>query len=672
MGFEAPLALLALAAAGLPIVAHLLRRQDLPIRKLPTVALLRRAEASSRQRMRLVDLLLLIARILLVATIAIAISGPYWNRTLPYGDGTAASVVIVLDDSMSMTGRGGDDSPFERARERASDIVDSLPPGSEIAIVRAGAAARVPLSLSDDLDAARALLSDLDAPAARGTDVIGALERAAHELAAARHGDRRVVVLSDAARHARMSERPALPGIDVAFEPFGEDADASNAAIVSARATPDPTTPGMVSVAVSIRASSDLEGEGADLTLERAGETIANAHVELGPEGARVTLHAPIDANDPAAQLVLDLDDALDVDDRRGVLLRPPAGARVLLVDGDPHPVRGADEARFIARAIELAPPDGGSLRRRTVDPDTFAAMDLADAEVVVLANVPTPSDATVDRLREHVEAGGGLLVAPGDHFDARAMVAALGDLLPARPLDAISAEVGGPRGAGAELVPAGERGLSQTRTRRRITFEALGPGVSAPLRFDDDSPAMVVGAVGDGRVAILATTLDDDWTDLPFAPGYLPLIVRTMRYLAPSGSTADAPFAPGETVTLRAPAGARQLRVTSPAGDARSFDSLDAPVRVEDTEAPGVYRVQIATRDRPLHEEPRLAFVVAPPADESDLTPGEPPEASGSSEARGGGTVVRRSIAPWLFLLAGLLALGEAGLRLRLPRAAA
>lgn len=671
MGFEAPLALLALAAAGLPIVAHLLRRHDLPVRKLPTVALLQRAEASSRQRMRLVDLLLLIARVLLVAAIAVAISGPYWNVTLPYGDGSAASVVIVLDDSMSMTGRGGDDSPFERARERAIDIVDSLPPGSEVAIVRAGAAARVPLSLGEDLDAAHALLSDLDAPAARGTDVVTALERAAHELAAARHGDRRVVVLTDAARHARLSERPAMPGIDVTFEPFGEDAESSNAAIVSARATPDPTTPGMVSVAVSIRASSDLEGEGADLTLERGGETIANAHVELGPEGARATLHAPIDDADPAAQLVLDLDDAIDVDDRRGVLLRPPAGARVLLVDGDPHPVGGHDEARFIARAIELAPPEGGPLRRRTVDPDTFAAMDLADAEVVVLANVPTPTRATVERLREHVEAGGGLLVAPGDHFEARAMVAALGDLLPARPLDPISAEVGGPRGAGAELVAPGERGLSQTRTRRRITFEALGPSASAPLRFDDDSPAMVVGSYGDGRVAIFATTLDDDWTDLPFAPGYLPLVVRTMRYLAPSGSTADTPFAPGETVTLRAPAGARQLRVTSPAGDAQRFDELDAPLDVERTEAPGVYRVQIATRDRPLHEEPRLAFVVAPPADESDLTPGEPPRAEGSDDEPGGGAVVRRSLAPWLFLLAGLLALGEAGLRLRIPRPA-
>src|SRR5690606_27020547 len=64
VGFEAPLALLAVLLAGAPVAVHLIKQRDLPTRTLPTVALLRAAQADSRQRMRLADVLLLLVRVL--------------------------------------------------------------------------------------------------------------------------------------------------------------------------------------------------------------------------------------------------------------------------------------------------------------------------------------------------------------------------------------------------------------------------------------------------------------------------------------------------------------------------------------------------------------------------------------------------------------------------------
>lgn len=250
-------------------------------------------------------------------------------------------------------------------------------------------------------------------------------------------------------------------------------------------------------------------------------------------------------------------------------------------------------------------------------------------------------------------------------------MVAALSELLPARPLDAVGAgePIAGPLGAGAELVPAGASGLEGTLTRRRITFEPLPQSASAPLRFADDSPALVLAAHGDGKVGILATTLDDDWTDLPYQPGFLPLMVRLLRHLAPSSGTASSAYAAGQTVSLQIPAGAAHLRVTTPSGNLHEATDLESPFELTDTETLGVYRAAIATRDRPMHEESRLAFLVAPPPEESDLTPGAAPIEEQTAESSGGGSVVRRSLAPWLFLFAGLLAIAEAALRIRIPR---
>lgn len=658
MGFEAPLALLALAAAGLPIALHLLRRQDLPTRKLPTVALLLRAQAASRRRVRIVDLLLLIVRVLLLALAAFAVARPFVNVTLAYGDGSIASVVIVVDDSMSMAGR--EPSLLAQASERAADVVSSLPDGSEVAVVMAGAPARVLVSRTSELDVALRALEQARGPSGRGTDLRAALMLAERELAGARHADRRLLVLTDGAGAAL--EDVELPArLSSRIERLGEGAERANAAIVDARATPDPTTPGRLSVAALVRAS-ELEGRSMDLVLRRGGEELARHEVTIAEGGARATLHAQSDPATAAAELTLEIDDAIAMDDTRGVLLRAPSGARVLIVDGAARGTTPGTE--FLAHAIDLAPSEGGVLTRRRVDPETFAAMDASDADVIVFAGVAAPSERAAAKLRQHVEGGGGLLIAPGEGFDPRAYVARLGELLPARPRAAAAAEVRGPRPApGSELVPAG---LESASTQRWLTLEAIEPGSETPLVFDDDTPALVTARRGDGEVALFATSLDDAWTDLPYRPGYLPLVVNLLRQLAPSGSAPEGPVAPGASVTIEPPAGAVRLDVVTPSGERLVHDAPEGAIEITSTTVPGVYRVEVATRERALTDEPRLAFVVAPPGDESDLSLGELPAGAEHASAEPTASVIEKPLAPWLFLLVGLLALVEAALRTR------
>jgi hypothetical protein len=653
MGFEAPLALLALVAAGLPIAAHLLRRQDLPRRKLPTVVLLMRAEAASRKRVRIVDLLLLIVRVLLIAAAAIAVAGPFLRVTLAYGDGSVASVAIIVDDSMSMAGRG---ELLARAKERAAEVVGSLPAGSEIALIAAGSPARVLVPRTDRLSRAEGGLESLSDVSARGTDLAGAIALAERELSGALHERRQIVVLSDFPANA-----PIVAGdVETIFERIGSDDAVPNAAIVDARATPDPTVAGSASVAVEIRAQG-MNGRELAVVLSRHGEELARERVEIDHGGARATLHVRVDDEDPAVVVSIDADDALALDDERGVLVRPPAGGRVLIVTGERS---RNDEARFLAAAIDLAPADGGALTRQRADEETFAAMDLAGHDVVVLANVAAPSEATAERLEQFVAAGGGLLIAPGDRFDARAYTGRLGALLPARPGAAMDAPIEGPSPIdGSDLLPPGATGLDAATTTRRIAIEG---DASVVLGFSDGTPALVMGEHGDGRTALLATTIDDDWTDFPYRPGFLPAMVSLLRRLLPRGSTGPGMPLPGEPVVLSAPAGAIRMRVLTPDGQAIEHTDLDEPVSIRETHAPGPYRVEIASRDRPLRGEPRLAFVIAAPPEESDLTPGEVPTSAGGGRAHERRTTVERPLAPWLFLLVGLFALTEAALRLR------
>jgi len=657
-------------AAGLPVLAHLMRRRDLPQRALPTIALLERARAESRRRMRLVDLLLLAARVLMIAALAAAVAGPFVSVGLAYGDGATMSVAIVLDDSMSMGRAEGGRTLAAMARARAEAVIEALPDGSEVAVVLAGEPVRVLASRTDDLTTAAALLGDVPEDSARGTDMPGAVARALRELSAARHDSRRLLVLSDAARHG-LWEEVAWPegGVHVDVERLGDE-PAPNRWIVDAMTVPDPTTPGQASVRVELR--SDTQGEQVPIVLLRDGRELARQQVTIRGGVGRAILHAPlVDEGDPSAVLSIDAEDALGTDNRRAVLLRSAASIRVLLVDGDPHPTRDRDELGYVVRALDAAPRTGGPIAYQIVDPDTFAATSLADFDVVVLANAPAPPSHAADGLRAFVEAGGGLLSAVGDRVEPQPWEARLGELLPARLRSSVPADppLALQVAPGAAVILAGDSGLEGAVAHRRMVLDEPAPGARIELRFEDGSPALVVGGHGAGRTALLSTTLDDGWTDLPYRPGFLPLLVQLLRHLSPRASTPAGPIEPGAAVTLSPPAGTSGFEVIDPGGVHHRHEGTE-PLAFTETGSAGVYRVIVGARSDTPAEDPRSAFVVAPPVDESDLAVAPPPELLGVAPERGTGATQELPLAPWLFALVALLAVVEALLRITRPRA--
>lgn len=678
MGLESPLALLGLALAGLPIVAHLVRRRDLPRVPLPTLALLRRAQVQSRRRARLVDLLLLLVRIALVSVAALALSGPYANVSLAFGDGRVMSVAIVIDDSMSMSRTTGTSTLLARATSRARAAIGALPRGSEVAVVLAGSRARVLVRRTTELGAAADALGRVPTSSARGTDVARAVDRALRELAGARHEARMLLVLSDFARHARADEIewPASE-VEVRLERVGADARTDDWAVTDADARPDPSRSGRASIAVEVR------GQGAPrtatVTVRAGGAVVGHAPIELGPSGGRTSVDVPLrPSGDPTATVELDGADALGSDDSRGVLLRRSASTRVLLVDGDPNVSRADDELRYLSRALDANPEQ---LDVRVVDADTLGPSSLAGIDVLWLANVAAPEQDVAHALEQFVTRGGGLVVSVGDRVDPRAYAAVLGRVIPARltavesPGDALALDAASARSP----VPAAGAGLARVLTRHRVGLEAPTRGGRTVLAFADGRPAVMVAQVGRGNVALLTTTIDDDWTDLPYRPGFVPLVSSLVTWASPAVALAARAYAPSEPITLPVPPGATRLVITDPAGRAQDLDVASGARSVvfRGSDRPGAYRTRVrapGADHAALADAERLAFVVAPPREESDLVVSALPRAHGAraSDARQASATVRRSIAPWLFVLCGVLACVEGALRLSRSRRAA
>lgn len=668
MGLETPLALLGLLAAALPWLAHRIRRRDLRPVPLPTFALLLAAESKKRRSRGLTDLILLLLRIAIVAFSVIAVAAPFVSARLRFGDGSVASVAIVIDDSMSMTREQRGRNLISEARELAIEAVSSLPRGSEVVIVLAGAPARVLQPRTNDLGLASIALEALPDASTRGGDLSAAVALASEQLGGAVHERRRVLVLSDFASHTQLSESTLhVPGIEVALSRVG-DPPAANVYITSARAVSDPSSPATTSVAVELAASGKPPAR-VTVSVRAQDKELGRAEVELtqGRGRAAIRVPSPEAAADPTASVRIELRDALEADNTAGVLLRRTDALHVMLVNGDAHPASRSDELFYALPALRLAPAEIATFSLRAIDASALAKHDLTQTDVIVLANVAPPSAEWVARLAEFVKQGGGLVVAPGDQIAPRTHQQTLSPLLPCGLRARVSTQTAGllvdPNAA--SWLGEGPHGLGQVKVRTRLALECES---SVALRFSDGSPALAIGGLERGRIALLALPLDDAWSDLPVRPGYLSLLTRLVRHVASAVAPTGRKIVAGDSVRIPVPPTAERMEVVLPDGTRERFSDLGKQSDVEllNTWQPGAYRALAAGVGGPVGDASRGAFVVETPSSESDLTPlPNLPELERIAGSESGGATVRRSLAPLTLLLLALLVLAEGFIRL-------
>src|SRR5438874_5425336 len=109
----APLFLVGAAAAAIPLVLHLLKREPEPRVKFAAVKLLRRAPVELTEKRHLRELLLLALRVATLVLLALAFARPF------FASGAAArsvgATLVAIDTSYSMSAPGR----IERARQLA-------------------------------------------------------------------------------------------------------------------------------------------------------------------------------------------------------------------------------------------------------------------------------------------------------------------------------------------------------------------------------------------------------------------------------------------------------------------------------------------------------------------------------------------------------------------------
>src|SRR3954467_2830684 len=124
------------ALAALPVILHLFMRQTPKHVIFPALRLVRERQKRSKKRMRIKNWLLLLARMAVLALMALALARPRLYTQMPLGDESVpAAVGLVFDTSLSMGYKEKDKTRLDEAKERARAILDQLPDSSLVFLV---------------------------------------------------------------------------------------------------------------------------------------------------------------------------------------------------------------------------------------------------------------------------------------------------------------------------------------------------------------------------------------------------------------------------------------------------------------------------------------------------------------------------------------------------------
>lgn len=133
MTFLNPLVLFGIIAAGVPVLIHLLQLKKLRQVEFSSIRFLKEIQHASAKKVKLRDYLLLLLRVLAIASLVVAFSRPALKGIGDNNSKTAS--VIIVDDSPSTTARNEYGEIFSQLKTAASGLVNEFNVGDDASLI---------------------------------------------------------------------------------------------------------------------------------------------------------------------------------------------------------------------------------------------------------------------------------------------------------------------------------------------------------------------------------------------------------------------------------------------------------------------------------------------------------------------------------------------------------
>lgn len=548
------------AAVAVPILVHLFNFRR-PRRVLfSNLAFVREVHQTVQRRIKLKQWLLLLLRILAILALVFAFAEPVLRQddeqknqlaALP----TAKSVLIVVDNSWSMSALDDRGQYLEQARELTREIVRSYDASDEFQILTTGR-----LRLNGAFYPARQALdraADLDF-ADRVVGLGALIANLPYCVAEARNPRRIVYFLSDFQRSTVLADTVKemnLPtDLELYFLPIG-NRDQQNVYVSDVRLAQtvlEVNKP--ISLLLRINNDSNKDLKNLTVNVEVDGKAVALTAIDLLAHESKTTEVSFTPGRGGWLSGSISLDDSpIDFDNIRYFSFNIPVDTRILIVNGS-EPVPYLDMLfRNLVRQY----------RTESISEREWARISPADYSTIVLSGVNELSEGVRDKLSAWVRGGGGLLIFPSSAMKADPINALLQELGCGRytqtvdyqqPIRFKTPDLGHPLFQGVFSRTPINAEFDSPDIKRLYEFIPNQSGIQSTIIADVAGRAVLHDTrIDAGRIFTFALAPDLKWSDFPIKSSFVPIVYRATLLVSSSGEQVlSRRMGSGEFVRIR------------------------------------------------------------------------------------------------------------------------
>lgn len=614
--FLNPIILFAAGAAVLiPLLIHIFNRQKVKEILFSSLLFLRSLEKTRMRRVKIKEYLLLIIRTLIILLVVAAFARPAIRGGFATRMGAHAktSVMILLDNSYSMSYETKDGSLFDLAKRKAKRILGQLKEGDEASLILFSSQ---PMSVnSQPTRDFRNLVGYLDEEArlsAEKTDVGAALASAYGILKESKNLNQEIYLVTDMDKSGWSGVNPAslsspsqkekLYLVDVSPPEKQnlciEEIDFGNQLIERGK-------PFEITARIANFTSHPVRDILVGLYLD--GKRVSQTDVDIEKDG-KATVKLMPTVEEPGIHTgFFELgDDDLLIDNRRYFTFKIPEKIDVLLVGERPR------DTHHLGLALNPLNAKDVNKEITQLSKTALASVDFTKYQVVILSNLSRLSDVQLTNLESFVRKGGGVFFVLGDDIDPEFYSGQLikrffglnvqGALTPIKSVSGFfsfeNVDLSHPifqiyRGVEKEKLPV---------IKFSSIFELPESGEAKSLiRFNVGKPALLERSLGAGKALLLAASLDESQGDLVVHPFFVPMINRAVEYLASDLSRLDEDILVSSKVTreLSADLAGKGVELFTPEMKRialqPSFQTDKLILKIDQTYLPGIYDVRLS-----------------------------------------------------------------------------
>jgi len=533
MGFLAPWFLAGLAALGVPVFVHLLRKHVTTPRPVSSLMFFERGIQSSTRHQRLRYLLLFALRSALLLLVVLAFANPFIRRTT---DANGRLLLIVRDNSFSM--REG--TRFANAKQQALAVLAAKPHAQKAQVIALGGQLEVLTQPITDEAQLRSALESIQP--GDGHANFGDLGRSIRAMAETARRPIDLHLFSDMQRTAMPTNFAdiVLPlNVALLLHDVAKGSVPPNWTVerVSAPAElADPKDPKQSRVEAVVAGFGTPQAE-KTVSLVVNGKAIATHKVTVPANGRAAVEFTPIDVGYGfnRCEVRIEGGDVFPADDASLFVIRRSDPERVLFV----HAANDTRSPLYFGAALGAA--GQASFILQSVAAEQTTDLDPSKFSFVVLSDAVTLPSIFEHTLAQYVSKGGSVFIALGTNAGQHARIPLWGaDVKAAHDY----ARTGGPATVGqldfthpalAQEQPGRDNGgWAETKF---FYAASVDPGESrVAARLSDGTPLLLDKQIGEGHVLLLTSGLENLTNDLPLHPVFVAFVDKTARYLSGRG----------------------------------------------------------------------------------------------------------------------------------------